>query len=233
MRISYPLAAALLVGIAGCEPLAESTRANAQMAKPAANPSTVRAEIWADNWFAAYVGDKLVHEDTTPFATERSFNADTFSFETKLPVELNVIIRDYMENESGLEYIGSRRQQIGDGGFAAQFFDAESGELIAWSSNDWRCIAVQRAPLNRECVRSDHPLLDCQAETGDIPQDWQQPGFDDSEWPFAVSHSSNDVRPHGGYRSINWHANVELIWTDDIELDNTLLCRTVIPGPAK
>ena len=38
------------------------------------------AEIWADNWFALYVNGKKVGEDSTPFATERSFNSDAISF---------------------------------------------------------------------------------------------------------------------------------------------------------
>ena len=43
------------------------------------------AEIWADNWFALYVNGKKVGEDSTPFATERSFNSDAISFKSSYP----------------------------------------------------------------------------------------------------------------------------------------------------
>lgn len=189
---------------------------------------TIRAEVWADNWYAVYVGDQLVGEDSTPYDTERSFNADTFVFDAELPARLNVVMKDYKENDSGLEYIGSGRQQIGDGGFAAQFFNNETNKLIAQSGGDWRCLVIHRAPLNRQCVHSDNPVAECASELRDAPTDWMQPDFDDSAWQNAVEHSAQDVRPHGGYQSINWQADTKLIWSSDLEIDNTVLCRTEI-----
>lgn len=47
---------------------------------PATTPSTTqqfRADVWADNWFAMYIGDRLVAEDSVPIITERSFNAES------------------------------------------------------------------------------------------------------------------------------------------------------------
>ena len=41
---------------------------------------TFVAEVWADNWFAMYIGDKLVLEDSVSITTERSFNAESFGF---------------------------------------------------------------------------------------------------------------------------------------------------------
>ncbi len=189
---------------------------------------TIRAEVWGDNWYAVYVGDQLVGEDSTPYDTERSFNSDTFVFDAKLPAQLNVVMKDYKENDSGLEYIGSGRQQIGDGGFAAQFFNNETNKLIAHSDSDWRCLVIHRAPLNRQCVHSDDPTAECTSEIRDEPTGWMQPDFDDSEWQYAIVHSAQDVRPRGGYQSIDWHADAKLIWSADLEIDNTVLCRTEI-----
>lgn len=189
---------------------------------------TIRAEVWADNWYAIYVDDKLLMEDSTPYNTERSFNADTQIFELELPARLNVIMKDFKENDTGLEYIGSPRQQIGDGGFAAQFFDNDSDKLIAVSNGEWRCHVVHRAPLNRSCVRSTNPETDCGSEVSDAPENWKSPEFDDSGWARATEHTAETVRPHGGYREIDWHADVKLIWSADVEIDNTVLCRTEI-----
>ena len=59
------------------------------------------AEIWADNWFALYVNGKKVGEDSTAFATERSFNSDVISFKASYPLTIGIIARDYVENASG------------------------------------------------------------------------------------------------------------------------------------
>jgi hypothetical protein len=190
---------------------------------------TIRADVYADNWYAIYVGDELVAEDSVAYNTERSFNADSVTFDIELPAQLNFILKDFKEDDSGLEYIGTNRQQIGDGGFAAQFFDAGTDKLIAFSNAAWRCLPVHRAPLNRSCVRSLDPESSCEFEIIDEPDDWMNADFDDSAWPNAIEHSAQAVRPLGGYRSVDWHPDVKLIWSGDLETDNTILCRTTIP----
>lgn len=52
------------------------------------------AEIWADNWFALYVNGKKVGEDSTAFATERSFNSDAISFKASYPLTIGIMARD-------------------------------------------------------------------------------------------------------------------------------------------
>ena len=47
--------------------------------------SQIRGEVWADNWFALYVGEQLVIEDSTSITTERSFNAEMFVFDAVYP----------------------------------------------------------------------------------------------------------------------------------------------------
>lgn len=192
----------------------------------------VKADVWADNWYAIYVGRELVAEDSVAYNTERSFNADSVTFDVELPAQLNLILKDFKENDTGLEYIGTNRQQIGDGGFAAQFFDAEADTLIAFSSAAWRCLPVHRAPLNTSCSRSSNPDTSCEHEIIGEPDDWMDARFDDSAWPNAVEHSAQAVRPHGGFRSVNWHPDVRLIWGPDLKIDNTILCRTTIPATA-
>jgi len=192
---------------------------------------TIDADVWADNWFALYVADELIKEDSVPYKTERSFNAESFSFEVALPAQLNLVIKDYTEDDTGLEYIGSSRQQIGDGGFMAQFFDAETGELLAVSNDDWRCKAIHQAPLNKSCVRSSNPQSDCESIIVNQPDGWMNVDFDDSEWPNAIVHSAQAVRPHGGFSQISWQPTAKLIWTEDLETDNWLLCRFTIAVP--
>ena len=46
---------------------------------------SIRGEVWADNWFAFYLGERLIVEDSTPITTERSFNAEAFVFNADYP----------------------------------------------------------------------------------------------------------------------------------------------------
>ena len=185
----------------------------------------IDADLWADNWFALYRQDELLAQDSVAYNTERSFNSESFSFSATLPAQFSLIIKDFKEYDTGLEYIGSRCQQMGDGGFIAQFFDAANGKLLAVSDDSWKCIAIHRAPLNRSCERAADPEQQCSAEILPEPEHWKRIEYDDRDWPQAVVHPASAVRPHGGFSDIEWQSSAKLIWSDDLEIDNTVLCR--------
>jgi hypothetical protein len=193
-----------------------------------AEERTIKADVWADNWFAVYIESELIKEDSVPYNTEQSFNKETFTFTAKLPAQVAIIAKDFKENDSGIEYIGRPRQQMGDGGLSAQFHDAETGELIAASDETWRCKSIHRAPLNKSCERSPNPLQDCETDITPEPEGWNSADFDDSNWPNAIVHSARAVRPLRGYHEIDWDAGAKLLWADDLEIDNTILCRVVL-----
>jgi len=52
--------------------------------------------------------------------------------------------------------------------------------------------------------------------------------FDDSSWPRAVEHSVAAVDPKDGYDRVEWDPTARLIWSEDLEVDNTLLCRATV-----
>jgi len=191
---------------------------------------TIKADVWADNWFALYAGDELVKEDSVPYNTEQSFNSESFTFDIPLPAVLSVVLKDFKENDTGLEYIGSRRQQMGDGGFIAQFVDAETNTSVAVSDESWRCTTIHQAPINKSCARSSNPEQVCDAIIEPEPDKWKSVDFDDSAWPKAVVHSAQAVRPHGGFSNVTWNSTARLIWTEDLVTDNTVLCRFTIPA---
>ena len=146
---------------------------------PAAAPSPGRgttsefkAEVWADNWFALYVNGELVGEDSTPITTERSFNAETITFTATYPLTIAIEAKDFKETESGLEYIGQRNQQMGDGGIIAQFTDLSTGKIVAVTNSGWKVIVIHRAPLNPECEKSQDPNLACRFEKTEAPLGW-------------------------------------------------------------
>ncbi len=196
-----------------------------------ADTTSVTTEVWVDNWFEMYVNGEKVLEDSVPITTERSFNAETATFTAETPMTVAIMAMDFKENDSGLEYIGTDRQQTGDGGMIAQFRDATSGEVIAATDTDMRCLVVHHAPVDLSCADESNPVAGegaCDFEETEIPADWTSADFDDSDWPAAVAHSESDVSPKEGYDEISWDSSASLVWSEDLVQDNTVLCRMTI-----
>lgn len=193
-------------------------------------------EVWADNWVSAFLENKLILEDSVSVKIERSFNSETTIFKSNYPLYINFIIKDYKQNNTGLEYIGQRKQQMGDGGFIMQLTDTSSGKVVAASNKNMKCMVVHKAPLNKSCEKSYSPkagVFPCDFKSISNPKNWQSSSFDDSTWPYAKEYSKSSVRPKDGYDKINWSKSAKLIWSDDLETDNTILCRLTIKEPKK
>ncbi|MEM7141705.1 MAG: PEBP family protein [Actinomycetota bacterium] len=195
---------------------------------PAAETSTFVAEVWADNWFALHVNGELVGEDSVPITTERSFNAETITFEAAYPLTIAIEAKDFKETDSGIEYIGAGNQQMGDGGLIVQITDSATGDTVAVSDDSWSALVVHRAPLNTECERDPDPDTTCEFEITPTPQGWATADFDDAGWGAATVWSAADVSPKDGYDEIDWAAEAQLIWGSDLEVDNTVLLRTTV-----
>jgi hypothetical protein len=175
-------------------------------------------------------GQPLI-EDSVAYKTERSFNAERITFVADFPITVAFEFRDFMENDTGLEYIGSNRQQIGDGGAIAQFINADTGATIAVTDAGWKCTVIHHAPVSADCAEEDEPAVDqgsCVARISEAPEGWQDQSFDDGGWTAASVYSANDVRPKDGYDEIEWDSNAKLIWSEDLKLDNIVLCRATI-----
>lgn len=195
-----------------------------------AHAETFSADVWADNWFAFHVNGKEVATDSVPITTERSFNAESFSFDAKPPFVIGLIAKDFKENDTGLEYIGSRKQQMGDGGVILQVKTA-AGQTVAVSDQAWQCLVIHEAPLQKSCAKERNPVAGqgaCGFEASAEPQGWDMPGFDASSWPAADEYSARQVGPKDGYDRISWDKDARLIWGPDLETNNTLLCRLVV-----
>ena len=196
--------------------------------------TTFKMEAWADNWFAAYLEDTLIVEDSVSITTERSFNAETVTFNADYPLHLNFILKDFKENDTGLEYIGANNQQMGDGGFIMQLTDTGSGEVVAVSDSSFQCLVIHEAPLDKSCESESNPTAGsapCEFVASEEPSGWKSAEFDDSAWASADVHSESAVSPKDGYDQISWDSSAQLIWGSDLETVNTLLCRVSIDAP--
>lgn len=197
-----------------------------------AEKRVIRARIWVDNWFALYAGDALIKEDSVPYNTERSFNTESFTFSAALPAQLSVVMKDFKEDDTGLEYIGSSHQQAGDGGFIAQFIDAGTNKTLTVSDDSWRCTVIHQAPINlQECANASSPQQVCKSKIDPEPTNWKSAGYDYKKWPQATIHSAWEVQPHGDFNWFGWKMSAKFIWSSDLVRDNTVLCRFTIPAP--
>lgn len=197
---------------------------------PSLSAETLSADVWADNWFEMRIDGVPVAEDSVPITTERSFNAESFTFDARRPFVIGLVAKDFKENDTGLEYIGSRRQQMGDGGLILQVSN-EAGELVAVSDDGWQCLVIHSAPLNKSCESSSNPVAGagaCGFEASEEPAGWDTADFDTSDWPQAEVYSAGEVGPKGGYDQISWVEGAKLIWGPDLEQSNTVLCRLTV-----
>ena len=191
---------------------------------------TFSTDVWADNWFEMRINGTQVAEDLVPITTERSFNAESFTFEAERPFVIGIVAMDFRENDTGLEYIGTNRQQMGDGGLIAQIRDA-AGETVAATSADWSCLVIHTAPLDTACADEENPVAGegaCTYDAMDEPEGWDTAAFDASGWPPADVYTAREVGPKEGYDEITWVPEAELIWGPDLHLSNTVLCSLTV-----
>ena len=158
----------------------------------------------------------------------------TVEFQEDYPLHLNFILKDFKEDDTGLEYIGARNQQMGDGGVILQLTDTASGQVIAVSHTDWACTVIHTAPLDKSCEREASPLAGTApfafTDLGE-PDGWKSVDFDDSNWTAATAYSAQAVGPKDGYDEIHWDASAQIIWGPDLETDNTILRRVTVNAP--
>jgi len=214
----------------GAGPRARVLAATLILAATSSTAETYAADVWADNWFALSVDGRPVAEDRVPITTERSFNKESFTFEASPPFVLALTARDFKQDDSGLEYIGTRRQQMGDGGVILQIRNA-AGHTVAVSNRDWRCQVVHHAPVEASCARERTPVAGqgaCAFDAAPAPRGWTTRDFDDSSWPAASEHRASKVRPKDGYDQVRWDRSARFIWGPDLERDNTILCRLTV-----
>lgn len=224
----------LLIGMIGCGGFGGNNATTLNTTEADTEGAiTFKMEAWADNWFAAYLGEELIVEDSVSITTERSFNAESVTFDADYPLHLNFILKDFKENNTGLEYIGANNQQMGDGGFIMQVTDLGSGNVVAVSNGNWACTVIHEAPLDKSCEGEANPVAGtAPCEFNDLvePDGWQSANFDDSSWTATMVHSASDVGPKGGYNEISWDSNAQIIWGPDLETNNTILCRVTVIG---
>lgn len=191
-------------------------------------PVAFTAEVWADNWFALYVNGKKIGEDSVSISTQKSFNSETIRFTATYPLTIGFVAKDYVQSKSGLEYLGTPNQQIGDGGIIFQIRESISRKIVTLSDSSWKMKVGNRAPVNPECEKSIEPDRDCKYSDFAIPNNWYSTTFIDKGWTNALIYSASEVGPKDGYNLISWLPEAKFIWGSDLKLDNVVYLRKKI-----
>ena len=171
---------------------------------------TIRANVYADNWFMLYVNGRLVAVDSIDFIPHNVISVDLLP---SYPMTIAVLAKDNADPRTGREYGTS----IGDGGFILKFADGTVTDA------SWKAKCFFRGPLPGPPGRD-------RVEHTPLPPDWFAPGFDDSSWAPAVEFTEERVNPKESFRTADF-AGARFIWTADLDLDNTVIFRKRVERP--
>ena len=171
---------------------------------------TVHVDVYADNWFAMFINGELVAVDSIKFTPH---NVQSFDILPDYPMTIAVIAKDNADWNTGMEY----GDHIGDGGFIVKFSDGTV------SSAKWKAKNFFKGPLN-------HDAKNPKVIHTPLPDGWWKVGFDDSKWENATEYIEERVNPKEPFYKADF-SGAKWIWTDDLDLDNTILFRTTIEKP--
>lgn len=173
---------------------------------------TIRAHIYADNWFVMYINGKLTAVDSIDFIPHNVMALDILP---SYPMAIAILAVDNADPKTGLEY----GDHIGDGGFILKFSDGTV------TSSQWKSKCFFTGPLNRD-------VKNPQVKHTPIPDNWWAVDFDDSQWGPATEYSEERVgpkehfyKPEFDFKGAKW------IWTDDLDLDNWVVFRYRVEKP--
>ncbi len=174
---------------------------------------TIQLSVYADNWFILYINGKLRVVDPIDYMPHNVVNVDILP---EYPMTIAVMARDNADPKTGLEY----GDHIGDGGFILKFSDGTV------TNAKWKAKNFFKGPLNRD---TKNPTV----QHIPVPENWFATDFDDSKWAQATEFSEERVGPKEHfYKFKDNFTGAKFIWSDDLDLDNTVIFRTKVEAPA-
>ena len=189
---------------------AQGPQPSGKLRKPQMS-DTIKANVYADNWFMLYINGELVAVDSIKFIPHNVISVDLLP---TYPMTIAVMAKDNADPKTGMEYANTN---IGDGGFILKFGDGTV------TNAHWKARAFSSGPIGRD---TKNPRV----ENTSIPEKWFAIDFDDSDWGKAKEYSEEDVNPKQPYFEHDFKG-AKFIWTNDIDLDNTVIFRHVVKSP--
>lgn len=165
---------------------------------------TVKANVYADNWFILYVNGKLTAVDPIDFIPHNVVSVDILP---EYPMTIAVMARDNADPKTGLEY----GTNIGDGGFILKFGDGTV------TNAKWKAKCFFTGPLDKD-------VKDPKVKHEPIPDNWWAVDFDDGKWANATEYTEERVNPKESFFKADFK-DAKFIWTGDLDIDNTVIFR--------
>jgi hypothetical protein len=171
---------------------------------------TLHVEVYADNWFALFINGNLVAVDSIPFTPH---NVVRFDILPEYPMTIAVLAKDNADPKTALEY----GDHIGDGGLIIKFSDGTV------TNATWKAKSFFHGPLHGDAA---HPTV----QHTPLPDNWWKIDFDDSSWPNATEFTEQRINPKQPFYESDF-SGAKWIWSDNLDLDNTIIFRTRIEKP--
>ena len=182
------------------------------MVKPSMD-DTLKLNVYADNWFILYINGKLRVVDPIEYMPHNVVSVDILP---EYPMTIAIMGRDNADPKTGLEY----GDHIGDAGLILKFSDGTV------TNAKWKVKSYFKGPLNGD-------VKNPKVEHTPVPADWFAVDFDDSKWAHATEFTEERVNPKESFiRAKESFAGAKFIWSDNLDLDNTVLFRTRVEAPA-
>jgi hypothetical protein len=172
---------------------------------------TVKANVYADNWFVLYINGEMVAVDSIRFIPHNVVSVDILP---AYPMTIAVMAKDNADAKTGMEYANTN---IGDAGFILKFGDGTV------TNAGWKAKKFSWGPIGGD---TKNP----QVKNEPIPEDWFAVNFDDSSWAHAKEYTEQEVDPKQPYFEHDFKG-AKFIWSDDIALDNTVIFRHRVDSP--
>jgi hypothetical protein len=166
---------------------------------------TIKANVYADNWFQMYINGELVAVDSIKFIPHNVVSVDLLP---TYPMTIAVMAKDNADPKTGMEYANTN---IGDAGFILKFSDGTV------TNGHWKAKSFSHGPVNGD---TKNPRV----ENTSIPENWFAIDFNDSDWSNANEYTEDEVGPKQPYDDSDFKG-AKFIWTRDIALDNTVIFR--------
>ncbi len=182
------------------------------MVKPSMD-DTLKLNVYADNWFTLYINGKLRVVDPIDYMPHNVVSVDILP---EYPMTIAIMGRDNADPKTGLEY----GDHIGDAGLILKFSD---GTI---TNAKWKAKSFFKGPLNGD-------VKNAQVEHTPVPTDWFAVDFDDSQWAHATEYTEARVNPKESFlKAKDSFTGAKFIWSENLDLDNTVLFRTHVEAPA-
>jgi hypothetical protein len=200
-----------LLAVSACDSSAQTQpEGRGGIRKPSMN-DTIKANVYADNWFILYINGELVAVDSIKFIPHNVVSVDILP---TYPMTIAVMAKDNADPKTGMEYANTN---IGDAGFILKFGDGTV------TGAQWKAKKFSWGPIDRD---TKNPRV----EIISIPENWYAVDFDDSAWGRAREYTEEQVGPKQPFFEHDFKG-AKFIWTDDIELDNTVIFRHKVASP--